>query len=90
MKNFLIVFALGAILASCSITLPVSATSNTLGSKTGTSEGTVYFAVLAFGADASIQSAARNGGITKISTVDMETTNVLGIITKYKCIVTGE
>jgi hypothetical protein len=45
---------------------------------------------LCFGADASIQEAAKNGGITKISTVDLQTNNILGIIVVYKCIVTGE
>lgn len=77
-------------LQSCSLTLPVSATSNPLGSKVGKSTGTCYFYTLCFGADASIQEAARNGGITKISTVDLQTNNILGIIVVYKCIVTGE
>lgn len=77
-------------LQSCSLTLPVSATSNPLGSKVGQASGTCFLYTLCFGADASIQAAAKNGGITKISTVDLQTKNLLGIVVTYKCIVTGE
>ena len=41
-------------------------------------------------ADASIQTAAKNGGITEISTVDVKTTNILNIILTYETIVTGK
>ncbi len=77
-------------LSSCSLTMPVNATSNTVGSKVGTSKATGFLGILFFDADASIQSAAKNGGITKISTVDIKQTNVLNILTNYECIVTGE
>jgi hypothetical protein len=70
--------------------LPVSATSNPIGKKIGTSSGTGYFGVLFFNADASIRSAAKNGGITKISTVDIKQSNILGIIITYETTVTGE
>ena len=79
-----------AMLASCSLTLPVSATSNTIGSKTGKSKGTCYLSFLCFDADASIATAAKNGGITKISTVDITHGNILGIIVTYTTTVTGE
>jgi len=81
---------LGIILSSCSITMPISATSNTVGTKKGESEGTCFFGVMCFNVDASIQKAAKNGGITKISTVDLKTSNMLGIMVTYTCIVTGE
>ncbi len=90
LRNVLGVVAASAILASCSITVPVAATSNQVGSKVGTSKGTCFFQVLCFDVDASIQSAARNGGITKISTVDFKKKDVLGIIITYETIVTGE
>jgi hypothetical protein len=77
-------------LASCSLTHPVSATSNPLGSKEGKASGTCFLGVLCFDVDASVQTAAKNGGITKISTVDLQTKNILGIIVTYTCIVTGE
>lgn len=79
-----------ALLSSCSLTLPVTATSNTVGSKVGTSKATGYLGMLFFGQDASIQKAAKNGGITKISTVDIKSSSVLGFIVSYETIVTGE
>ena len=88
-KLFAVLFAV-ILMSSCSLTLPVSATSNPVGDKVGTASGTGYLGVLFFDADASIQSAAKNGGITKISTVDMKQTNILNIIVTYETIVTGE
>ncbi len=85
-----VVVASAAMMASCSLTLPVNATSNSVGSKVGTAKATGFFHILFFNADASIQSAAKNGGITKISTVDVKHNNVLGILTSYETIVTGE
>lgn len=89
-KLFLALITIGALLTSCSITLPVAASSNPLGSKRGQSTGTCYLGVLCFDVDASIQTAAKNAGITKISTVDLKTTNVLNIIITYTTVVTGE
>jgi len=92
MKKIKIVITLGLVtlfLTGCAITLPVAATSNAVGSKVGTSTATGYFGVLFFDADASIRSAAANGGITKISTVDVKVSSLLNIITSYECIVTG-
>jgi hypothetical protein len=79
-----------AMLSSCSITLPVAATSNPVGAKVGSATAPVFFNILVFGGDASIKSAAKNGGITKISTVDMKQFNLLGIYSTYTTIVTGE
>ncbi|MGB3591415.1 MAG: TRL-like family protein [Nonlabens sp.] len=75
---------------ACSITMPVNATSNTVGSKVGTAKATVIFGVFAFNEDASIRTAAKNGGISKISTVDIKTGNILGLLVTYETIVTGE
>lgn len=77
-------------LSSCSLKYPVNATSNTVGSKVGRAKATGYLGVLFFNQDASIQSAAKNGGITKISTVDIKRGSVLGLIVTYETIVTGE
>jgi len=79
-----------ASLSSCALTVPVSATSNPLGSKVGTSTGSGFLGALIFSPDTGIHQAAKNGGITKISTVDFKTTNVLGILQTYTCTVTGE
>lgn len=90
LKLFILTLAATAMLASCSLTLPVAATSNPVGSKVGTSSATGYLGILFFGADASIQTAAKNGGITKISTVDIKQSTILGLIYTYETIVTGE
>lgn len=81
---------MAGLMASCSLTLPVTATSNSVGSKVGTAKATGFFYILFFNADASIQKAAKNGGIKKISTVDIKQTNILGILVTYETIVTGE
>ncbi|MFO8002104.1 MAG: TRL-like family protein [Marinilabilia sp.] len=88
-KFFAVIF-MAALLSSCTLTLPVTATSNPVGEKVGTAKATGFFGILFFDADASIQKAAENGGITKISTVDIKHTNVLGIVWGYQTIVTGE
>lgn len=77
-------------LSSCAVTLPVNATSNPLGSKVGTATATGYLGVLFFDQDASIRTAAKNAGITRISTVDIKSTSILNIIVTYETIVTGE
>ena len=79
-----------ALLSSCSLTLPVNATSNTVGNKVGRAKATGYLGVLWFNQDASIRNAAKNGGITKISTVDIKSTSILGLVMTYETIVTGE
>ena len=77
-------------LSSCAVTLPVNATSNPVGSKVGTATATGYLGVLFFDQDASIRTAAKNGGITRISTVDIKSTSILNLIVTYETIVTGE
>ena len=79
-----------AALSSCSITLPVAATSNAVGAKVGEATAPVFLGVFCFGGDASIKSAAKNGGISRISTVDMKSFNILNIYSTYTTIVTGE
>jgi hypothetical protein len=82
--------AASVLLSSCSITLPVAATSNPVGGKVGRASGMGFLGVLVFGVDASIHTAAKNGGISKISTVDFKKSDILGIVQTYECIVTGE
>jgi hypothetical protein len=89
-KTIFALFAFVAMMSSCSLTLPVAATSNPVGSKVGQATATGFFGVLFFNADASIRTAAKNGGITKISTVDIKQGNVLNLIVTYTTIVTGE
>ena len=70
--------------------LPVAATPNaSKAPKVGTAECVSYLSLIATG-DVSLQTAMRNGGITKIHYVDWEVENILGIIGKYKLTVYGE
>ena len=87
---FALVLATGAFFNSCAVTLPVTATSNEIGTKVGTATATGFLGVLYFDQDASIRTAARDGNINRISTVDIKHTNVLGIIHTHQTIVTGE
>lgn len=79
-----------AMLSGCALTLPVNATGNAVGSKVGTAKATGFLSFLFFDQDASIRAAAKNGGIKRISTVDLKQTSVLGLIVTYETIVTGE
>jgi uncharacterized protein YdbL (DUF1318 family) len=88
-KTIFAVIAIASLMSSCALTLPVNATSNPVGEKVGTATATGYLGVLFFNQDASIKAAARNGGITQISTVDIKQTSVLGIVVTYETIVTG-
>lgn len=65
------------------------ATSNVRGSKVGTSKACAYLGLIAIG-DASVDTAAKNGGITRISHVDSQKKSILGIITSTTTIVYGE
>lgn len=92
MKKYILATLVGAamvVLSSCSVTYPGIATSNPIGKKTGVAERTIFFN-LAFGTtDVGIEKAAKNGGITKIATVDFCVRSGL-FKTTYKTIVTGE
>lgn len=65
------------------------ATSNIRGSKVGTSKANSYLGLIAVG-DASVDTAAKNGGITRISHVDSRKKSILGIVTSTTTIVYGE
>lgn len=59
--------------------------------KTGETSGNFLFGILPLmSADLSVSTAAKNGGITKIATVDSKTFTILGIYVKRTTIVTGE
>jgi hypothetical protein len=78
-KRFM-VLAVSAVLgigAGCTstITRPVDATNNPIGSKVGKQSETVHFVWIfssGYTIDASAYKAARNGGITRIATVDIQ------------------
>ena len=66
---------------------PLLVTANPEGSKVGTATSKVIFGIC-YG-DSSIETAAQNGNITKITTVDTDITSVLGIYVEYQTIVRG-
>lgn len=86
--------ALAVAATSCTTVEPVCATGNTVGSKVG--EATTFYlgGMLPLPFDQSenggIKAAAAAGKITKISTVDVKTYNLLNLIVKKTTIVTGE
>jgi len=103
MKRFWFVSILGAVgmLMSCATMIPVGGlytgakfpmmvTSNgNASSKTGEAQCISVLALIAVG-DCSIETAKKNGGITKVNNVDWDVKNILGIYGTYKVIVSGE
>lgn len=71
------------------VTLPAAGAGNVSAAKTGTSECTSILGMVATG-DCSIEAAARNGKISKISHVDFKASNILGIFGKYTTTVYGD
>ena len=68
---------------------PVAVTENPVGTKVGEASAISVLGWVAVG-DASVQKAAKEAGITKISHVDEESTQVLGLFAKYTVKVYGE
>lgn len=101
MKLLVGIVAAAALLSGCAtsyplgvaftdVTLPVNATANVgKGGKTGEAGCTSILSLVATG-DCSIEAAKKNGGITKVYSVDWKANNILGIIGNYKVMVTGE
>ena len=71
-------------------TSPYIATSADSSNKVGESEECTNVLGLIATGDCSINSAAKNGNITTVSTVDWKGTNILGIYSTGKTIVTGK
>lgn len=89
-KLLLVAVAALGLLASCSVTTPLTATSNPLSkdAKVGTSDFISLFGVINLG-DAGINLAAKKAGITKISVVDTKVTNYY-VFAKYETFVYGD
>jgi hypothetical protein len=68
---------------------PFAVTANQGGTKEGTATAHGILGIVSFG-DASTKTAANDGGISKIRTVDVKSFNVLGIYYSYTTVVTGE
>ncbi len=67
----------------------MAVTGNAGSSKVGTAEVKGYLGLVAMG-DASIQTAARSAGITRIHHVDYMTKSYVGVYTIYTVIVYGD
>lgn len=103
MNKITLLVCTAAILSGCAMsnTAPVTgfayngskgtygATANPVAAKTGESCSSSILGIVGMG-DASAASAAKAGGITKISTVDSDNFGVLGIYAKSCTVVTGE
>lgn len=92
MKKLRTVLGIGmvALLTSCSISGPLLVTDNKALEKRGEASYTVWLGFIRpMTADASIKTAAKNGGITKVATVDVKVYGGL-FKTTYSTIVTGE
>ncbi|HHV37444.1 MAG TPA: protein trl (tRNA-associated locus protein) [Candidatus Cloacimonetes bacterium] len=77
------------LVSACTMNRPVAATSNPIGEKVGVFTQTSWFGFPpAKNNKAAIVEAARNAGITEISTVDHNTTWIIFVM-KYETIVTG-
>lgn len=70
------------------VTLPGNATANPVGTKVGTSKATSILGLIGTG-NAGIDAAAKNGGISKISHVDVKVNSILGIYSTYVTYVYG-
>jgi len=71
------------------LTGPSTATANAVGQRMGEASCQSILGLIAQG-DCSIATAARNGGITRISHVDHQTTSILGIVATFTVRVYGE
>jgi hypothetical protein len=101
-RNTLLACAVaGATLSGCAMAAsPVSgfvyngtkhgevATANAVGSKSGESCANSILGIVA-GGDASVDAAAKAGGVTQVSHVDHRTFGVLGIYAEYCTVVYG-
>lgn len=87
MKKVLFIGALLLTVTSCTMTYPGIATGN-VAEKEGISEKTIWFGIALKPVDVSIEKAAKNGGISKVATVDYQVQGGL-FKTTYRTIVTG-
>lgn len=74
MKIYLGAVALGAILSSCSVTVPLSISAAPIGNKTGVSKTGILFGTFVLNKNFGIAEAAHNGKIkSAVATADMKT-----------------
>ncbi len=76
--------------SSCTTVVPMAATSNNVGTKCGTASEVRILGLFPFKGDHGINAAAKNGGIQKISHVDVQEDNILFLYVKRTTKVYGE
>jgi hypothetical protein len=107
LKNIFAGLALVSFMASCSTTMPLTVTNNSIGTKVGVAKNNcLSYAPISFNSAMgdfypasggfcfndkrySLADAAKDGGISRIATVDLKMTNMI-LFYKYELIVTGE
>lgn len=102
MKKLLGIILLAGFLSSCAfvatptvglvytdLKAPLAVTGNSGSSKVGTGKITSILGIVATG-DASIETAAKSAGITKIHHVDYDAMSVIGVYAEYTIYVYGE
>jgi hypothetical protein len=88
-KNAILFVSVTSILASCSVAGPLMVTNHAIGSKRGEASRKIVFGITFGHTDLGAITAARNGGLKKIATVDWKVAGKM-FGTKYSTIVTGE
>ena len=83
--------AAALMLSACTTVTPMCATSNAVGSKVGEATCTLILgSPIASVSDISIKAAAKNGNITRISTVDKKVYSIGYLYQVVTTVVTGE
>lgn len=72
MKKLISILAILGFMYSCSTARPIAATSNKIGSAKGVACAKTVLGFIPLETDASINTAARNGNLKEITTVDYE------------------
>jgi len=91
MKKLRNILAIGfvALMTSCSVSGPLMVTDNDVSTKRGEASVTVWLGFIRpMDSDISIKTAAKNGKITKVATVDQRIASKLFRVT-YTTVVTG-
>ena len=71
------------------VKVPEIATGEAMATQTGIAKCKSWCGMVVIG-DASVEAAKKNGGITKVASVDWKAKSICGIIAEYECIVKGE
>lgn len=85
MKKIIGAASIALLMGSCTIAHEITVTNNPVGTKKGVAKGTNFSKDL----DLSAEAACKNGGITKIGTMEFKVKQII-ILTKFQLVVTGE